>query len=268
MFCSAVKRVLPGLLLFILALDIHAARVVSLSPAVTEIICQLGGFSQLAGRSRVCNYPQEVKSLPIAGDLGMPEIETILKLKPDYVLSDISAPHPGWELLKKMGIKVEIFSAGSLEDYRYTVNRLGEILDRPDAARSEIARFYRELAAIPELSQKVNALILLGLAPPVSCNGNTFIHHIITKTGAVNVYGAAKADYFQISPESLSGKKIDFVIISGIPGFTGSLPGVIAEFCRDAKIITAEPADLYLRLGPRLPEGIRMLYLQLSEKSN
>ena len=268
MFYSAVKRVLPLLLLFILALDIHAARVISLSPAVTEIICQLGGFSQLAGRSRVCNYPQEVQTLPVAGDLGMPEIETILKLKPDYVLSDIAAPHPGWELLQKLGIKVEIFSAANLQDYEKTVRRLGEILDCPEAAQNEIDRFYRALATQPSLPRKGNVLILLGLLPPVSCSGNTFIHHVISQAGAVNIFETARTDYFQVSPELLSGKKVDFVIISGIPGFNGELPEVLAEVLGSAKIITAEPADLYLRLGPRLPEGIRMLYLQLKEKSN
>ena len=38
-------------------------RCVSLSPAVTEMICAIGAEDKLIARSRFCDYPQSVKKL-------------------------------------------------------------------------------------------------------------------------------------------------------------------------------------------------------------
>ena len=38
-------------------------RIVSLSPALTEVLCELGAESRLAGVSDFCDYPQSVEGL-------------------------------------------------------------------------------------------------------------------------------------------------------------------------------------------------------------
>lgn len=40
-------------------------RIVSLVPAATEIICALGGRSRLVGRSHECDFPEQVRALPV-----------------------------------------------------------------------------------------------------------------------------------------------------------------------------------------------------------
>ena len=42
-----------------------AARIVSLIPSATEIVCALGCEDQLVGRSHECDYPVSVQSLPV-----------------------------------------------------------------------------------------------------------------------------------------------------------------------------------------------------------
>ena len=56
--------------------------VVSLSPALTELICHLGRGDRLVARSTACDWPESVKSLPTAGDFAEPELERILAMKP------------------------------------------------------------------------------------------------------------------------------------------------------------------------------------------
>ena len=53
--CSGEKEAAPG-------------GVVSLSPALTELICHLGREARLIARSTACDWPESVKALPTAGD--------------------------------------------------------------------------------------------------------------------------------------------------------------------------------------------------------
>ena len=65
--CSGEKKSAPG-------------GVISLSPALTELICHLGCEDRLAARSTACDWPESVKSLPTAGNFAEPELERILAM--------------------------------------------------------------------------------------------------------------------------------------------------------------------------------------------
>lgn len=61
-------------------------RAVSLSPAATEIICELGFQSTLVGVSGYCNYPENL-SVKSVGSTENPDINAIIQLRPDAVFT-------------------------------------------------------------------------------------------------------------------------------------------------------------------------------------
>ena len=69
----------------------EAKRVVSLSPAVTEIIAELGYADRLCGISKYCDYPEEL-SVQAVGSAENPDIEIITALAPDvlFTISELS----------------------------------------------------------------------------------------------------------------------------------------------------------------------------------
>lgn len=67
-------------------LQTDAKRVVSLSPAATEIICELGFKSRLVGISNYCDYPEGL-SLPKVGSTENPDLDKIKELAPDAVFA-------------------------------------------------------------------------------------------------------------------------------------------------------------------------------------
>src|SRR6266576_7058357 len=47
-------------------------RFISFLPAATEITCALGAGAELVGRSHECDYPPEVRSLPVVSKPALP----------------------------------------------------------------------------------------------------------------------------------------------------------------------------------------------------
>lgn len=61
-------------------------KIVSLSPAATEIICELGFKDKLVGISDYCDYPQGLTAKKV-GSTENPNIDEIVNLKPDVVFT-------------------------------------------------------------------------------------------------------------------------------------------------------------------------------------
>src|SRR5207244_3882811 len=63
-----------------------AQRVVSLIPAVTEMIFAMGEGTRLVGVSSYDHYPPQVEQIERVGALLDPNIERILALRPDLLV--------------------------------------------------------------------------------------------------------------------------------------------------------------------------------------
>lgn len=101
-------------------------RAVSLSPAATEIICELGFENRLIGISDYCDYPEGL-SVPKVGSTENPDIDAIVKLAPDavFTLSELS------------------------ERERYTLNQanIAVLTAQPPKNMEGYSALYKELAA-------------------------------------------------------------------------------------------------------------------------
>ena len=61
-------------------------RIISIVPAVTEMLYEIGAGPRVVAVSSYDTYPPEVKTLPNVGALLDPNVERILSLKPDLVI--------------------------------------------------------------------------------------------------------------------------------------------------------------------------------------
>ena len=103
-------------------------RVVSLSPALTELVCHLKMAKCLVGRSVSCDRPSQVKQLPAVGDFARPDLEKLAKLKPDLVLADTFQDAAIKRSMEALGMEVAVLPLNRMADYRRAVKILGEKL--------------------------------------------------------------------------------------------------------------------------------------------
>ena len=74
------------LLLIFQGVNAAPQRVISTSPAITEILFALGVGNKVVGVTDFCSYPKEACILPSIGGPLNPSTETWISLKPDLII--------------------------------------------------------------------------------------------------------------------------------------------------------------------------------------
>ena len=230
-------------------------RVVSLSPALTELVCHLGRESVLVGRSAACDVPETVKKLPVAGNFGSPFLEKLAVLKPDWVIANVFQDVSSVKSIESMGIRVAVFPLNSIADYRNAVSGLGKLLGAEKLADEELSRVDRTVNGLrkrhPEDCKRPKVLFAVWSSPLLLPGKWSFLPELILLAGGDPIGGDTPQEYFRASPEWVLKTDPDVVIFpdgkaSGIPSWWTQL-----NACRENRLFMPEDAGLFFRLSPR-----------------
>src|SRR5262249_53298470 len=119
-------------------------RIVSIVPAVTEMLFAIGAGDAIVGVSSFDHYPPAVESRIRVGALVDPDFERILSLRPDLVIvygtqNDLVA-RPG-----RANVPVFNYEHAGLADITTTLRKLGDRIGRSADARREADRIEHGL---------------------------------------------------------------------------------------------------------------------------
>jgi len=119
------------------ATDGQTRRLVSVAPALTAIVVDLGAADELVGVTRHCALPAGPKTPPaIIGDFR-PVPERVLAARPTHVLMAAYATQAHErEGLEALGLPVKTFDLVTLTDLSNTVRELGVLLGRQGQAEA------------------------------------------------------------------------------------------------------------------------------------
>ena len=237
-------------------------RIVSLSPAVTELVCQLGCRRFLVGRSEVCNYPEEVKKLPAVGRYADPFLERVVALRPTIVLTnDLRSPRAA-AVLRKLNIRLVVKQCRTVDEYREWVTLLGGELACRDRAEAELKRFDAEIAELRKLPPLgVKLLWVISESPLLTGGRSSLLSEVSQLAGMKNSGDVSEVSYFRISRDFLVKNQPDVIVWAN----SGAVPGEATPFwgeleaIRHKRVLRYLHEDTVMRPGPRMPEGIRKL---------
>ena len=210
-----------------LSADFHIAkfpnfqiqRIISLVPAVTEMLYEIGAGSRLVAVSSYDTYPPDVKKLPDVGALLDPNIERILSLKPDLVIvygSQVDLK----QQLARAGISVFNYRHAGLADVTTTIRELGARTG--DAAKAGVVaeEIERGLAAIGERVKgrpRPRTMLVFGrerlaLRGLYASGGVGFLHDMLQIAGGINVFADVKMQAIQASSEQVLIQRPDVIL--------------------------------------------------------
>jgi iron complex transport system substrate-binding protein len=244
-------------------------RIVSTSPAETEILFALGLGDKIVGVSDFDNYPAETKEKTKVGSITKPNEETLVGLTPDFVVTGISMPT---EVVQKLrGLKLNLFQTNpkTVDDIMNDILTFGKITDRQaeagqivDSMKADIQKVKDAVAGVkPEDKQKV----YVEFAPGWTVGKGEFMDELIQIAGGINVAGDTEG-WNQISEEKIVQADPDVILFT--LGVTDDQSGkTLEEIIRgrsgwdkikaiqNDRVIGVDQ-DVLSRPGPRITEGL------------
>ncbi|MCK9338898.1 MAG: ABC transporter substrate-binding protein [Bacteroidales bacterium] len=191
-------------------------RIVSFSPAITEIIFLLNANQKLVGISDFCNYPPETAKITKVGKLLNINVENLLSLHPDLIL--IGSVISKEDVAKIEQANIPVFSVkqeSKIENLCQTIETVGILVNRQNEADSLIDIYRQKIATFKAQKQnsgkKVYYVVGFGQTGDFTAPGNSYIHDIISLAGGDNI--GKTLSTWNISREQLLQENPDYIFI-------------------------------------------------------
>jgi iron complex transport system substrate-binding protein len=266
-------------------------RICSLLPSATEIVAELGLVGSLVGISEECDWPAEVRGLPVVtasrvdttrlssleidkavraavGD-GRPlyaiDRELLEALQPDLILTQnlcavcaVSADNVSE--LCATDAEVVALDAHTLAEIEERIRSLADLLGVPARGRTVVAEMAKRIAAVRARvadAPSRSVFVAEWLAPPYAAGH--WIPEMVEIAGGRDVLGQAGAPSYPTSWETVQETRPELVVVAPC-GFDheraareATLPPLA---CR---AVAVDSNAYYARPAPRLADGIAQL---------
>jgi iron complex transport system substrate-binding protein len=194
-------------------------RIVSLVPAVTEMLFAIGAGPQVVAVSNYDVEPPEVRSLPTVGALIDPDTERIIALRPDLVITygsqaDLKAQ------LTAVSIPFFDYRHGGLDHIMVTMRELGARTGHVEQAEARARALQTSIDAVKARvagKPRPRTLLVFGREPGSLRNiyasaGRGFLHDMLVAAGGDDVLKDIDKESAQISTETILARRPEVIL--------------------------------------------------------
>ncbi|MFM2482136.1 cobalamin-binding protein [Celerinatantimonas sp. YJH-8] len=270
-FCIRLCQLGLCLIFFVSVAQAQSLRVITLAPHLTELVYALHAEDELVGVIDHSDYPPQARQHPIVGTYQTLNLEKILALKPDLVLS-WSQGNPNAQLatLRQFGIKVVDSAPTRLNELAPFIIQLGQQLHREQQAKQlakqlqtqleQLKQHYHSLAPVRVFYQIWHQPLMTVAAP-------SWINDAIQTCGGINVFQHSDSTYPQINIEQVINRKPQAIIIADHQHQGGDIWSHWPQLTASQHLIWINP-DLLNRFTPRLLQGVTQLCQAIDQRRN
>ena len=195
------------------------ARIISLVPAVTEMLFAIGAGPRVIGVSSFDHFPPAVERLERVGALLDPNVERILALRPDLVVVYRSQA----DLIAQLGraqIPTFVYAHAGLADVTSTLRDVGARAGAAERAGELAAIIERRIAVLRKrfaTGPRPKTLVVIGrdafaLRGIYASGGVGFIHDMIVAAGGDNVFADTKREAVQATSELIIARAPEIIL--------------------------------------------------------
>ena len=247
-------------------LRVPARRIVTLAPHAAELVFAAGAGAAVVGVIKGSDYPPAALALPVVGDASALDIERIVLLVPDLIVTWPWTMPQQVALLRDRGIAVFEANPKTIGGIADDVEKLGELAGTRDTARAAAAAFRARIAGIPAAPAGAPALTVfyqVSSAPLFTLGGHHLVSEAIARCGGHNVFKTLTMPAPQVSVEAVLAADPQ-VILAGTDNAVR--PAWLDDWLRWPALaavrrhaLYAVDANLLHRPGPRFADGVAQL---------
>lgn len=243
-----------------------ARRIVSLAPHATELLYAAGAGDRVVGVLATSDWPPEVAAKPRVGDAHALDLERIVALAPDLVVTwPYSAPEQV-AALRARGVPVFITNPTTIAGIAADLERLGALAGTWPTATARAVEFRARLARLSARdagARKLRVFYEIWNAPLYTIGGRHLISEAIRVCGGENVFASLALPAPGVSVEAVLDARPD-VIVAGAD--RGVRPAWLDDWKRWTTLPAVASGNLYTvdanlmhRAGPRFLDGVEAL---------
>jgi len=187
------------------------ARIVSISPSVTEILHGIGSWSQVIAVSEYCTYPSDVVNKPRVNGWGSTNLEQVIALKPDIVIGVDAQEAFLRDKLNAIGVHSLFVKSQTLADIYAAIEQIGKAVGHASEAAELAARTRTEVeqvrAAVAN-RPRLRVLCVVDRVPGtlrdiyVATRGS-FLDEMVSIAGGEPIAPSANSGYGKITKEAV-----------------------------------------------------------------
>lgn len=246
-------------------------RIVSLAPSHTELLFALGVGDRIVGRTRFCDRPAAAKDIRVVGDAKAVQLETIVALAPDLVLTNAEAIV---EMLAPIAqrVPVRMVPTDTLAQWQEAVRVVGDLVDRREAAAALTAELDAVIAGARSAARshaRERILVVVQRSPFFVAGRGSYVHELLDILGYDNAAASLDSAWPSLSAEALVGLAPDAIIDAapdaGASGLdpTEELNAFWSTFAMVPAVANGRVGrltdDVVVRPGPDLRHAIEVL---------
>ena len=249
-------------------------KIVSLTPATTEILFALGVGNEVVGKVEdFTPYPPEVTKIPDVAKFGSVDVEQIVALGADVVIAGGNSFNPPDKIaqLRKLGVPVIVVYApdvaGVLKDIQLTGAAVGKSAEALDLTASMQAAFDQVAAATADFPKPRVFYELDATQKIYTAADHSFLAQMITLAGGQPITTGSTTN-FEIPLEKLVTADPELILLGDAAyGTTAAIVKVRTGWTGMSAVksgaIVAVDDVIISRPGPRLVDGLRSLALAI-----
>jgi PGF-pre-PGF domain-containing protein len=251
-------------------------RIVSLSPATTEILFALGAGDRVVGVTKYCNYPEEANEREKIGGITTVDIEKVVSLEPDLVLGDELNSEETFERLAELNLTAVQLDSTTIDEIMEKIKLVGTLTGEEESASLLVANMESRLDAIKAKTSDVvkrPKVAHVTWHDPIYVMGSGVVQsEVLEIAGGDNVFSHLDA-WDIVSLEEFVEENPEVIIVSVGHGDAGMksyeyilseerLKGVDAV--KNGRVYSID-ADIISRAGPRIADATETIFEDLED---
>jgi iron complex transport system substrate-binding protein len=245
-------------------------RIVSLTPAETEILFALGAGDRVVGKVEdIANYPPEAADVPVMGRFDGVDVEQIVDANADLVLAGGSGgtPPDAIEQLRSLEIPVLVVYAKDVDGALADIDLTAAAIGRPSEGAALVAdmrQVFDDVGAATADVERPRVFIETGNQPAVYGIADDSVYAEMIELAGGEAVTTGSSTNWEMPVERLVAQDPEIILLAdaaygataeevrGRPGWD------VVTAVRDDAIYPID--DIVLtRPGPRLTEGLQLL---------